>query len=90
MEIPGDSSTSKACIALAEDLSLVPSTHIWWLTTIYNFSSRGSEPFLVSTSTYTHARGHTHTHMHSHMYIHTFKNKNKIFKKRKENLRVTN
>lgn len=55
---------------LAKDLNLVPGTHVRYLITQLNFSSRGSNTHLcplgdlyTCTHTYTH---HTHPHSHPH------------------------
>ena len=56
-------------IALPEDPSLIPSTHVRWLTTAYN-SSR--ETNLCRCLHTWHARAHTHAHAHTctHRSIH--------------------
>ena len=55
----------QALTALAEDLGLVPSIHIKWLTASYTSSSRGfNTPFLASAGTvhtwHTDSCGHTY------------------------------
>lgn len=64
----------KACATPSEDQSLIPRTHVSWLTTAHNSSSRGSNAF-----------GH-----HSHRYpcahylhqTHTYKVKQDKYQKR--------
>jgi hypothetical protein len=52
--------------ALSQDPSSVLRTHIRWLMTTCNTSSKNLIPLLASTCTHTHARAHTHTHTHTH------------------------
>ena len=56
----------KACTTLPEDLGSSSSTHIRWLTTVYNSSFRRPDAFgfsghQLSNETKHHLR-HTHTH----------------------------
>lgn len=48
----------RACTALSEYPSSVLNTHIWWLKTTFNFSSRGSDSAGVSGN--LHSCAHTH------------------------------
>lgn len=44
-------------VSLIEDRSLVPSTHIRWLTTTCNLSCRGSDALLAFVDTHTYMTG---------------------------------
>lgn len=54
--------------ALAEDLSSVPNTHVRWLTTTCNFSSR--DPTHMASECPVSPHPHTHTHAYSHINSH--------------------
>lgn len=58
----------------AEDLSLVPRTHIEWVTIVYNSSSRGHETLFSSPK--ASALTPTHLHINTNKYT---KLKDKIF-----------
>jgi hypothetical protein len=60
----------RLCTALAEDLSMLPSTHIRQLTSASNPSSRGSASLLASESPSTHMCICPHRYTHKHI---TFK-----------------
>lgn len=76
----------KTTYMFADNLSLNPSTHIWWFTITYNSSSR--EPSSLFSTLQATARAsaylsrHTHTCTHAHVYTHTYTQiKNKTFNK---------
>jgi hypothetical protein len=58
----------KACTALAQNLSSIPSTHTGWLTIINNFSSKRADSLLWPPfhECITHAPKHTHTNTHTY------------------------
>lgn len=58
-------------VALSEDPHLGPSTHIGWVTTIWNFSSKESD---LSPGLHGHLNSHAHinTHIHNQIKIKSF------------------
>lgn len=57
----------RVCLALAEDLGLVPGILISGLTTICSSTSRESDAIIAFSGTYTHA---VHINSCKHVYIH--------------------
>ena len=74
------------CMVLAEDQSLGPSTHIRWLTTAYNSSSR--RPNTPWPSQLPMCTWYIQTHKSTHIHKMTFKNKSLKYKRRKLSLRT--
>jgi hypothetical protein len=56
--------------ALLGDQNLVPSSHMEWLTTVYNSTLKGADTG-ADTFWLPQAHGHTHTHTHTHTCAHT-------------------